>query len=144
MLADDLQSIDACRAHDDGGPMLIVMEHRDLHATAQFALDDETFRRLDILQVDGAERGLQRRNHLDQPLRVALFDLDIEDIDAREFFEQNCLAFHHRLGCQRTNGAEPQHGGAVADHADQIAARREAEHIQRVLDNRLAGGRNSR
>ena len=143
-LADDLQPVDACRAHDDGGAVLIVVEHRDLHAPAQFAFDDEAFRRLDILQVDGAESRLQRGNDLNQLLRIALFNLDVEDIDAREFLEQNRLAFHHGLGRQRTNGSEPEHRGAVADHADQIAARREAKHVQRILDNRLACGRNPR
>ena len=49
------------RAHDDGGTVLVVVEHRDLHPLAQLALDDEAFRRLDVLEVDAAESGLQRR-----------------------------------------------------------------------------------
>ena len=143
-LADDLQSVEACGADDDGGAMLIVMEHRNFHAAAQFALDDETFRRLDILQIDGAERRFQRRNDFDQLLRIALLDLDIENIDAREFLEQHRLAFHHRLGRERSDGAKPKHRGAVADHPDQIASRGKPKHIERIFDYRLAGGSDSR
>ena len=47
---------------DDGGAVLVVMEDRNLHPLAQLLLDDETFRRLDVFQIDAAEGGLQRRH----------------------------------------------------------------------------------
>ncbi|KAG0923617.1 hypothetical protein G6F31_019436 [Rhizopus arrhizus] len=34
---------------------------------------------------------------------------------------QHRLAFHDRLGSQRTDVAQAQHRGAVGDHADQVA-----------------------
>ena len=47
-------------------------------------------------------------------------DLDIEHVDAGEFLEQDGLALHHRLGGERADIAETEHGGAVGDHADEI------------------------
>ena len=40
---------------DDGGAVLVVVEDRDVHQLAQALLDDEAFRRLDVLEVDAAE-----------------------------------------------------------------------------------------
>ena len=143
-LAHHLQTIQACRAHDDGGSVLIIVEHRYFHAPAQVALDDEAFGRLDVLEIDGAERGFQRGDHLDQFLWISLFDFDVENVYAREFLEQDRFAFHHGLGCQGTNGAQAQHRGAVADDAHQITSGGEAKNIQRILNDGLAGSGHSR
>ena len=56
-------------------------------------------------------------------------DLDVEHVDAGEFLEQHRLAFHHRLRRQRADGAQAQHGRAVGDDADQVAARGVAERV---------------
>ena len=42
-------------------------------------------------------------------------DLDVEDVDAGELLEQHRLAFHHRLGGERADIAEAEHGRAVGD-----------------------------
>jgi hypothetical protein len=112
-LAGHLQAVQDGRAHHDGGAVLVVMKDGDLHALAQLALDVEAVRRLDVLEVDAAERGLQRGNDLDQLVRVFLVDLDVEHVDTRELLEQDALAFHHRLAGQRADIAQPQHGRAV-------------------------------
>jgi hypothetical protein len=104
----------------------------------------EAFRRLDVLEIDGAEGGLERGDDFDQLVRVALLDFDVEHVDAGEFLEQHRLAFHHRLGGERADGPKTQHRGAVGDDADQIAARGKAKDIQRVFDDGLAGGGNAR
>ena len=83
---------------------------------AQFRLDGEAFRRLDVLQVDRAEGRLQRRHHVAEALRVLGIHLDVEHVDAGEFLEQDGLALHHRLAGERADIAEAQHGGAVGDH----------------------------
>ena len=70
---------------------------------AQFPLDDEAFRRLDVLEIDGAEGGLERRDHVDQLLRISLVDFDVEHVDAGELLEQDRLAFHHRLRRERSD-----------------------------------------
>ncbi len=98
---------------------------------AQLALDVEALRRLDVLEIDATERRLERGDDLDELVRIALVDLDVEDIDAGELLEQHGLAFHDRLRRQRADRAEPEHGGAVGDHADQIAARGVAERLRR-------------
>ena len=103
--------------------MLVVVEDRDVHPLAQLALDDETFRRLDVFQVDAAEGRLHRRDDLDQLVRVAFLQFDVEDVNAGELLEQDALAFHHRLAGQRADVAQAQHGSAVGDHAYQVAAR---------------------
>jgi len=56
-LADDAQAVEHRGGDDDRGAMLIVMEYGNVHALAQGAFHLETFRRLDILEVDGAEGG---------------------------------------------------------------------------------------
>ena len=58
---------------------------------------------------------------------IALVDLDVEDVDAGEFLEQHRLAFHHRLGGERTDRAQAEHRGAVGDDGDEIGARGEFE-----------------
>jgi hypothetical protein len=104
--------------------VLIVMEHRNPHPRPQLGLDREAFRRLDVLQVDGAERRLQRGHHVAEAGRIGGIHLDVEHVDAGELLEQDRLALHHRLAGQRADIAETQHGGAVGDHRDQVAARR--------------------
>jgi hypothetical protein len=56
-------------------------------------------------------------------LGVGFVHLDVEAVDVGEFLEQNRLALHHRLGGQRADIAQPQHGGAVGDHGHEVAAR---------------------
>jgi len=143
VLADDLQAVQTGRSHDDGCAVLVVMEHRDLHAPTQFALDDEAFRSFDVLEVDGAEGGLERGDQLDQLLRVRLRDFDVEHVDTGEFLEQDRLALHDRLGRQRPDGTEPQHRGPIGDDPDQVAARRESKHVERIFDDGLARGGNA-
>ena len=60
---------------------------------------------------------------LDHALDVRRVDLDVEHVDAGEFLEQHRLAFHHRLGGERADIAEAEHGGAVRDHARRDCAR---------------------
>ena len=124
--------------------MLIVVEHRDAHARAQLGLDLEALRRLDVLEVDRAEGGLERGHDLDQLVGVALVDLDVERVDAGELLEQDRLAFHHRLGGERADRAEAEHGGAVADHRDQVAARGQRRGFARIVGDALARRRHAR
>ena len=64
--------------------------------------------------------------------RVELGQLDVEDVDAGELLEQDALALHHRLGGERADGAQAEHGRAVGDDADQVAARGELGGLRRV------------
>jgi hypothetical protein len=142
-LADHLERVQHRRAHGDGRAVLVVVEHRDLHALAQLALHVEAVGRLDVFEVDGAEGRLQRGNDVDQFGRVFFVDLDVEHVDAGELLEQHALAFHHRLGGQRADVAQAQHGGAVGDHGHQVAAAGVLEGVVRVLDDFFAGRRDA-
>jgi hypothetical protein len=106
-LAHHLESVQYRCADDDGSAMLIVVKDGNLHTGAQRALDDEAFRRLDVLEVDAAERGLEARDDVDELVGIPLVYLDIEDIDAGELLEEHGLAFHHRLRRQRPIGPSP-------------------------------------
>ena len=126
-------------AHHDGGAVLVVVEHRDLHALLERLLDDEALRGLDVLQIDAAEGRLQPGDGLDQCLRVALVDLDVEHVDVGELLEQHRLAFHHRLAGQAADGPKTQHGGAVGDDRDQVGAGGVERSVERVCGDLLAG-----
>ena len=126
--------------HGDGGAVLVVVEHRDAHPRPQRRLDLEALRRLDVLEVDGAEGRFQRRHHVDEAGGIGGIHLDIEHVDAGEFLEQDRLAFHHRLGGKRPDIAQAEHRGAVGDHADQVAAHGVDVRGQRVGGDFLAGG----
>jgi hypothetical protein len=71
--------------------------------------------------------------------RSRLVEFDVEDVDAGELLEQHRLAFHHRLGGQRADIAQAQHGGAIGDDAHQVAARGVAECVRRVGHDLFAG-----
>ena len=102
--------------------MLVVVEHRNLHALAQLALHIKTIRRLDVFEVDAAKSRLQRGDDVHQLVQVVLFvNLDVKHINTGKLLEQNRLALHHRLGCQRADIAQAQDGGAIGNHRYQIA-----------------------
>ena len=123
-LAGKFERVRHRRRDDDRGAVLVVVEDRDAHAGLQPLLDLEAFRRLDVLEVDAAEGWLQRCHDVDEAGDVLLRDLDVEDVDAGEFLEQDRLALHHRLGGERADIAEAEHGGAVGDDRDEVLARR--------------------
>jgi hypothetical protein len=119
--------------------VLIVVEHRNLHPGLQLLLDLEALRALDVLKVDPAERRLQRRNRFHHALDGVGCYFDIEHVDAGELLEQDRLAFHHRLGRERADIAETEHGRAVRHHRDQIGPPGERRRFRRVGNDLLAG-----
>jgi hypothetical protein len=123
LLADDFQAVEHGGGRNDRRAVLVVVEDGDIHPLFELLFNVEALRRLDVFKVDAAERRLHRGDHVDQLVRVVLGQFDVEDVDTGEFLEQTALAFHHRLGGQRADVAEAEHGGAVGDHADQVGAR---------------------
>ena len=99
----------------------------------------EALGRLDVLEVDAAQRRLERGDDLDQLVGVVLGELDVEHVDAGELLEQAALAFHHRLAGERADVAEAEHRGAVGDDADQVAARGVFGGERRIGLDRQAG-----
>ncbi len=139
LLALELEPIEHCGADDDRGAMLVVMEHWNRHALTQRFLDFKAIGRADVFEVDSAEGRPQRGHGIDEFLRVSFVDLQIEHVDAGELLEQDRLAFHDRLGGQRADIAQPEHGGTVGNHRHQVLARRVTRHRVRVFSNFLAG-----
>ena len=92
-----VKRIDQAGCRDDGGAVLVVMEDRNFEALAKLLLDDETFRRLDILEIDATEAWRKHGDSLDEFLGVLCINLEIEPVNIGEFLEQDGLALHHRL-----------------------------------------------
>ena len=124
--------------------MLVVVEDRNAHAFLELLFNIEALGRLDVFQVDAAERRLHGGNHVDQLVRVILGQFDVEDVDAGEFLEQAALAFHDRLGGQRADVAKTEHGRAVGDDADQVGARGHFGSRRRIFDDQVTGCSNTR
>jgi hypothetical protein len=139
-ISDALKGVQERGPGDDGGPVLVVVEYRDLHPRAQLLLDVEALRCLDVLQVDAAEGGLERGDDVDQLVGVGLVHLDVKDVDAGELLEEHRLAFHHRLARERADVAQPEHGGAVGDDGDEVAARGEIARLCRIGGDLEADG----
>ena len=140
----DFQCVEQGRCHRDRRSVLVVVKHRNFHALAQLTFDIEAVWGLDVFEVDCAKRGLQRRDDLDQLLGILLIDLDVENIDASEVLEQNRLALHHGLGCQRADVAKSQHCGSIADDRHQVAACGVLERIARVFHDLFAWSSHTR
>ena len=153
--AGEMAGVDQAGGGDDRGAVLVVVEDRDVHQFAQTLLDDEAFRRLDVFQVDAAEAGPEEAHGVDEFVDVLGADLEVDAVDVGEALEQRDLAFHDRLGRDRAEVAEAEHGGAVGDHGDHVALgrvvvgeRRVAGDVQarfrdarRIGQREIAGGR---
>ena len=116
-----LQRVHEAGGGNDGGAVLVVVEHRDVEQLLEPLLDDEAVRCLDVLQVDAAEAGPQVAHAVDEGLHVLGIDQEVDAVDVGEALEEGALALHHRLGRLRPEVAEPQDGCAVGDHRHQVA-----------------------
>ena len=101
--------------------MLVVVEDRDVAALLERLLDLEALGRLDVLEVDAAERRREQLAEADHLFRVFGFDLDVEHVDVGETLEQDALALHHRLAGQRADIPEAEHGGPIGHDRDEVA-----------------------
>jgi len=93
----------------------------------------------DVLEIDAAERRLERDDDVDELVDVQFRDFNVEHVDAGEFLEQNRLAFHHRLGRERPDRSKAEHSRSVGQHRDEILARGERRRGVGVGGDRLAG-----
>ena len=142
--AGEVQRIDETGGGDDRGAMLVVMEDRDVHQLAQALLDDEAFRRLDVLEVDAAEGRPEIAHAVHELVDILGVDLQVDAVDVGEPLEEDGLAFHHRLAGQRPDVAEAEHRRTVGDHGHQVALDRVVVGGRRVLLDRQAGSCDAR
>lgn len=77
--------------------MLVIVEHRDVHALFQRRLDDEAIGCGNIFEIDAAKAWREQFDRLDEALRIFGIDLKVDRIDVGEALEQHRLAFHHRF-----------------------------------------------
>src|SRR5690606_17811432 len=98
LLADDVAGVDQAGGRDDGGAVLVVVEDGNVQQVLQLGFDLEAFGGLDVLQIDAAPGVADVLDHGDELVRVGGLHLDVEAVDISEAFEQDRLAFHHRLG----------------------------------------------
>ncbi len=77
--------------------MLVVVEDGNVHQLAQALFDHEAVGRLDVFQIDAAERRAEIAHRVDELFHIGRIDFEIDGIDVGEALEQHALAFHHRL-----------------------------------------------
>ncbi len=119
--ARQVKRVDETGGGDDRRTVLVVVKHRDVHQFAQALLDDETVRRLDVFQIDAAERRAEIAHGIDEGVDIGRIDFKVDGVHIREALEQHRLAFHHRLGGQRAEIAEAEDCRAIGNDGDQIA-----------------------
>src|SRR3546814_9785079 len=79
-----ITGVDQPGGGDDRGAMLVVMEHRNVHAFFQRGFDDEAIGRGDIFEVDAAKARREQLDRLDETLRIFGVDLEIDRIEDRK------------------------------------------------------------
>src|SRR5208282_3310521 len=138
VLANHFQGVQQRSSGNNGGAVLVVVEDRNLHRLLQGLFDVEALRSLDVFEVDTAEGRLQKLAYLDDIVGIVAADLDIKDIYVGETFEEDGLALHDGLAGEGPDVAQPENGGSVGHHGDQVPAARVLEGVLRILLNRQA------
>jgi hypothetical protein len=137
-LADELERVDQCGQYYDRRAVLIVVKNRYIEFFLESLLDLETTWRGDVFKIDSAEYSRDCFNSAHDLVRIFRVETDRKGIDAGEFFEQHCLAFHHRqCGCW-SNVAETENCCSVCHHCDCVLFDRERENFVGVFVNRVA------
>ncbi len=144
VLAGNLQRILQSGCRDDGGAVLVVVHDGDVERALQPFLDGETLRRLDVFEVDAAERRGNLLHRLAELVGVFLVDLNVEDVDTAVDLEQQSLAFHDRLAAHGTDVAQSQYGSTVGDDRHEVALVGVFVDVVGVLLNLQTGERHPR
>ncbi len=144
VFANHFQSIQQSRARDDCSSVLIVVENGNLHRLAEGFFNLEAVRGFDVFEIDSPEGGLEQLAELDDFFGIVAVDFNVEYVDVGEALEKDGLAFHDRLARKRSDIAEAEHRGAVAEHCHQISTSGVFVSILRVLLNFEAGLGHSR
>ena len=113
VFARQVQRIDKASCRDDCRAMLVIMHDRNLHPLFQGLLNDEAFWGGNIFQINAAKARLHQRDGVDKGFGVFGVQFNVDRINIGKAFEENCLAFHHRLRGERTQIAHAQNGSPV-------------------------------
>src|SRR5688500_16796728 len=119
------------------------MEHGYAQLAAKRLFYIEAFRRLDVLQVDPAERRFHQLDDLDDVVRVVAVDFNVEDIDVGKALEEHSLAFHYGLAGRRADVAQAQNRRPVGHHRHQVALGRVIVDKRGILVDLETGNRHT-
>ena len=103
--------------------MLVIVHDRDVQHLVEASLDLEALRRLDVLQLDGAESGRDDRDGANNLLGVLARQQDGHAVDTDQRIEQDRLALHHRHAGHRPDVAQAQDGRAVGHDGHGVSDR---------------------
>ena len=98
------------------------MKDRDIRALLQLPLDFEAAGGGDVFQVDPAEGSGDQSHRVDELVHILCLDAQRNSVHVAEGLEQDAFSFHDRHACNRSDVAQPEHGGAVRDYGAHIAA----------------------
>ena len=110
---------------DHGGPMLVVVEHRDVQLFAKPPLDVEAAGSGDVFEVDAAEARREVLHGGDDLVGVLGVQGDGPGVHAGELLEEERLALHDRERGRGPDVSKAQHGRSVCDHSDGVTLTRE-------------------
>ncbi len=86
-LAHHFKRIQQSRSGDNCRPVLIVVEHWDLHRLLQCLFDVEALGRLDVFKIDASECRLQQLANLDDVVGIVAVHFKIEHVHVGKAFE---------------------------------------------------------
>jgi hypothetical protein len=109
--AGQMQRVDQAGDRDDGGAVLVVMEHRNVHDLAQALLDDETVGRLDVLEIDAAEARPQKPHAVDE--LVDILGVDLRSMESTSAKRLNSTALPSITGLEASAPRLPRPRMAV-------------------------------
>src|SRR5439155_6576723 len=100
--------------------MLVVMENGNAQSVPELPLDIEAIGRADVLKVDPTDGRLEELAEPDHILRVLRAHLEVEHVDVGERLEEDALALHYRLSCQRADVSQAEDCGSIGDDGDEV------------------------
>ena len=100
--------------------MLVIVHHRDVERLLQTILNVETFRGLDILQVDTAEGGGDTLHSLAELLGILFCHFDVKHVDTAIDLEEQTFTLHHGLAAHGADVTKAEYGCTIGDHCHQV------------------------
>ncbi len=140
LVAGDKRRGDGC----DRRAVDVVVHHRDVERVLQAGLDLEAVGDPDVLEVDRAEAGRDRRHGGDELVDVLGGDEDRDRGDPDHLAVEHRLALHHGHRGDGADVAEPEHPGAVGADGDGAADRRVAVGERGLVGDHRADARDAR
>ena len=124
--------------------MLIIVKHRNLHRFTEHFFDVETFRSLDVFQIDSSKRRFQQLAQLDHVFRIVTVDLKVKHVNVCKPFEQDSFPLHYWLARQCADIPQAEDGRSIADHRDKVSSAGVFECVVRILLDFEARNRHAR